>query len=62
MKHGINIYQADDIYQQESENLTLIEDRWYASRPLGTGGFLRRVKCAFLVFTGRADVLVWHKQ
>lgn len=38
--------------------------KWVAARPLGWQGIClkRRIKAAWMVFTGRADVLVWTGQ
>lgn len=40
------------------------DGRWVAARPLGRQGiYLRqRIKAAWMVFTGRADILVWTGQ
>ncbi|HWL04531.1 MAG TPA: hypothetical protein VNQ99_06280 [Xanthobacteraceae bacterium] len=38
-----------------------IGDGWYPARPEGFSSFLYRVRAAWLVFTGRADALVWPK-
>lgn len=40
----------------------LPDGRWVAARPMGWQGLsLRtRLRCAWLVFTGRADVLQWE--
>jgi len=32
---------------------------WYPSRPLGFYGIGRRIKAAWMVFTGKAGALVW---
>lgn len=42
----------------------LPDGRWVAARPESWAGLrLRfRLKCAWLVFTGRADVLQWTEQ
>ena len=42
----------------------LPDGRWIAARPLGWQGLClrKRLRCAWLVFTGRADVLQWEGQ
>lgn len=41
----------------------LKDGRYVPARPLPFyGGPLRRIKLAWLVFTGKADALVWEKQ
>lgn len=36
-----------------------INGKWYPARPLGMDTIGHRLKCAWLVFTGKYDVLVW---
>lgn len=42
----------------------LKDGRWVAARPLGWSGLClrQRLRAAWLVFTGRADVLQWTGQ
>lgn len=35
---------------------------WVPARPLGYPSFSRRLKAAWLVFTGKADALEWRGQ
>lgn len=47
----------------EAWNTTvLIGGRWHPARPLSYSSPWQRWKAAWLVFTGRADALKWHKQ
>jgi hypothetical protein len=39
-----------------------IGGRWVAARPEGFGSIWYRLRATWLVFTGRADALIWHKQ
>jgi hypothetical protein len=69
------IYSAEylKLYENQTE-ITVYEDRnddrkipvsckWVAARPLGRSGpFWHRFKLAWLVFTGKCDVLKWYKQ
>ena len=34
-------------------------DEWVPCRPIGLSGFSNRLKLAWMVFTGKADALVW---
>jgi hypothetical protein len=36
-----------------------IGKEWVPARPLGYGGIFRRVKLAWMVFTGKADAVTW---
>lgn len=55
---GINIITA---YQLKHWNVDADVGRgaWTPARPIGRTGIRRRIKCAWMVFTGKADVLVW---
>lgn len=57
---GINEFTADQIKYWQNQTYTL--DGWKLARPIGRGGIRRRFKKAWKVFTGKADVLVWHHQ
>jgi len=57
---GINIVNADSIKKWDVD--ANINGKWVCARPVGLGGLVRRFKCAWLVFTGKADVIKWHKQ
>lgn len=37
----------------------LIDNQWVPMRPLGYGGIVRRIKLAWMVFTGKADAVTW---
>jgi len=36
--------------------------KWAIARPLGFASLWTRFRCAWMVFTGRADVLIWPGQ
>ena len=38
-----------------------IDGEWVPARPIGYFSLKNRIKCAFMVFTGKADALVWPK-
>jgi hypothetical protein len=54
---GINILWADQIKHWDCQTET--PRGWKLARPIGIGGFRRRIKAAWMVFTGKADVLRW---
>ena len=35
---------------------------WVPARPLRVGGFLQRIMAAWLVFSGKADAVLWRGQ
>jgi len=47
----------------EAWNTTVqINGRWHPARPLPQSAPWQRWRAAWLVFTGKADALRWHKQ
>lgn len=54
---GVNFVWADHLKDYDVEGNT----PWgfKLARPVGIGGFSRRLKAAWMVFTGKADVLLW---
>jgi hypothetical protein len=57
---GINEFTAYQIRHWDCDTETI--DGWKLARPIGQTGLIRRCKKAWKVFTGKADVLVWHRQ
>ena len=43
----------------EDKYHALIDGKWVHARPIGYWSFVYRVKCAWKVFTGQADALIW---
>lgn len=37
-------------------------DKWVAARSLGYPSFRSRIRLAWMVFTGKADALIWEQQ
>lgn len=62
------IYQAGRLKKEWRGNshcdAGLPDGRWVPARPMGWQGLSirQRFRCAWLVFTGRADVLQWEGQ
>jgi len=60
------IYSTQDAYNAftTGTQARLPDGRWVPARPYGWQGLLlrHRLRCAWLVFTGRADVLQWEGQ
>ena len=57
---GINVLTADQIKNWDCDTETVMG--WKLARPIGRSGIVRRFKCAWKVFTGKADVLLWYRQ
>ena len=55
------IWTMKHLFRTVKENKTVKKfgDDWVPARPLGLSSFRHRTKCAWLAFTGKADVLLW---
>jgi hypothetical protein len=61
MKHP-NIFQFFDFYHQVihgGEQQEYEPGKWCPARPIGYPSFWYRIKAAWLVFTGKADAILW---
>lgn len=45
--------------QMQNESQTCINGKWVPARPLGLYSIKNRIRLAWLVFTGKCDVLKW---
>ena len=61
MKNAPNIVRLSSLTGKEAQEgaQACINGQWVPARPLGYYSFKNRLKCAWMVFTGRADALVW---
>jgi hypothetical protein len=59
---GINEFTAKELKDWLNGHDTEISGKWTPVRPIGMGGFIRRIKMAWKVFTGHADIVTWYKQ
>lgn len=55
---GINYLTAEQIKHWDCQRETV--HGWKLARPEGLGGIARRFRMAWLVFTGKCDVLKWN--
>ena len=44
---------------KENKTVKKFGDEWVPARPLGLFSLRHRAKCAWLAFTGKADILLW---
>jgi len=58
---GINYLTAYQL-KHWSNSAEVGHGEWTPARPIGRGGIRRRLKLAWLVFTGTCDVVKWKKQ
>lgn len=57
------IRHADQMIASAGQEKAGLKDgRWVEARPLGYSSFRHRCYCAWLVFTGRADALIYEGQ
>jgi hypothetical protein len=55
-----NLYTLDGLHKLNREVGASHDGKvWYPARPLGLDTISNRIRCAWLVFTGRADAVTW---
>lgn len=61
MRKAPAIYNFEDLKTILQLNVTKSSDgeTWYVARPLGYYSIKNRIKCAWLAFAGKADLLIW---
>lgn len=59
MKKYPQIFTVEGVHKIRSTVATKINGNYVPARPLGFQSVFERFKCAWLVFTGRADALIW---
>lgn len=57
--HGVSKLTVTDV-QNWSVSKQRSDGRWLPDRPIGSSNIFRRIKYSWLVFTGKADVLIWE--
>jgi hypothetical protein len=57
-----SIVDAYELIGRAPENSALVNGRYVPGRSMGWPSFTQRIRCAWLVFTGRADALIWEGQ
>lgn len=57
---GITIFKVENLINYNCTKC--INNKNVAARPFGLGGFMFRLKCAYKVFTGKADIVVWEEE
>lgn len=66
MNKGINIFHGErdlkDTQPQAEIKTSNGSTMWVNARPLGYQSFRHRLRCAWLVFQEKADILVWDYQ
>ena len=58
-KQAPNIYALEDLVEAVGHNQTEINGKWLPTRALGLDAVPNRIRAAWLVFTGKADVVIW---
>lgn len=61
--HGVSRYHVREVTEELTQNEHELSDgSWTIARPLGKTGFFWRLKCAWQVFRGKADVVYFTEQ
>lgn len=55
-----SLHRVQDVIDNSTE--VEIESKWYPARGIGLYSIFNRFRYAWMVFTGKADALIWHKQ
>jgi hypothetical protein len=59
---GTNIFCGEQNFKHQDGvhcDRQMPDGSWKPSRPLGYDSMLHRIKCAYLVLKGTADIMVW---
>ncbi len=59
MKKYPNIWALSGLLHTVEDIETNINGKWLPARPLGYPSLRSRIKAAWLVFTGKADAVIW---
>jgi hypothetical protein len=62
MKNAPNIIKLENLYSSTDCSQACIDGKWVPARPCGFYSIGNRAKAAWLVFTGKADALLWPGQ
>lgn len=54
-----SVWRLDALFKHASEVSACIDGRYVPARTTGFPSIGNRIHCAWLVFTGRADALIW---
>lgn len=57
-----NVWKVDQVIKMTAQVSTQVNGQWVPARPMGFASTPRRFYAAWLVWTGRADALVWEGQ
>lgn len=58
MKRAPNIIRLEDLAKDNPLEVC-VNGQWVPARPLGFYSIWSRLRCAWMVFTGRADAFIW---
>ncbi len=54
-----SLYRLEDLLKSTQNVAVNINGKWVPARGIGFFSFKERIKLSWLVFTGKADVLIW---
>jgi hypothetical protein len=63
---GINIYKGEEDLKDTGQTVAINHKdgggHWEVARMVGYSSLLHRIKCAWLVFREKADIVIWKNQ
>ena len=58
-----SLFHIENLIDHAASNSTQLSNgRWVPARPLGWSSPLKRLRYAWMVFTGKADAVLWEDQ
>lgn len=54
-----NLFRLDNLLETRNSVAVQINGKWVPARPEGFASLTSRLKITWLVFTGRADAVIW---
>ncbi len=54
-----NVWTLESLSRSVSSVFAEVDGKWIPARPLGLDTISNRLRCAWLAFCGKADLLIW---
>lgn len=61
MRKAPSLYKLRHLIDMQQQTKVQMDGDWVPARPLGLDTLTNRLRLAWLVFTGRADAVIWPK-
>lgn len=59
MKKAPKIWELDGLVETTRALTVEVDGKWIPCRPMSGGGIRNRIKATWLVWTGKADAVIW---